>query len=199
MSQKREVGRLKAVGVLCCLIAFTNVACYNSYFISKTQLEKLESRAEQRQSVAVIIDGCDMTTGGAAPATSELVGPMLAQEGEGASDGGEAKAAAEPKDENIDPETGCPIVKVNTASPLRVVTTEGQNFRVTPFNFAVTDTQLVSPDYDLLLPIDNVEGAEVETFSGMKTGLMIGGGVVAAVATFVLIALNAEDDRGFGQ
>lgn len=197
MSERRDVSRWRAIGAVVCIVAFGNMACYNSYFISKPQLQKLEASVEQRSAVAVVVDGCDVAAG--ASPTSALAGPRMAQaEGEAGSDGGEA-AAGEAVEEGIDPATGCPTVKVNTASPLRVVTTEGSTFRVTPFNFAMTDSQLVSPDYDLLLPIDEVEGAEVQTFSGLKTGLMIGGGVATAVATFVILALTAGEERGFGQ
>lgn len=100
--------------------------------------------------------------------------------------------------EGIDPVTGCPTVQVNTASPIRVLDTDGQTYRVTPFNFAVTESQLVSPDYDLLLPIDQVQGAEVQTFSGFKTGLFIGGVAAAAIGGFLAISLTAGEERGFG-
>ena len=89
-------------------------------------------------------------------------------------------------------------MSVNTASPIRVLDKEGNKYRVTPFNFAVTDTQVVAPDYGLLLPIGEVEGAEIQTFSGLKTGLMIGGGALLAVGGFVLLALTAPEERGFG-
>ncbi len=189
-------GSMTPVLVICALLACGQTACYNKYFISKPQLEKLESRVDQQANVAVIIDGCDVA---ANPAEGGLAGPRIAEAAaEGASDGGEAKVESQAA-ENIDPATGCPTVKVNTSSPLKVVTTTGSAYRVTPFNFSMTDTQLVSPDYDLLLAITDVEGAEVQTFSGWKTGLTIGGGVVAAVATFAIISLTADADRGFGQ
>jgi hypothetical protein len=168
--------------------------CYNTYFISKPQLEMLEASVEQKASVKVIIDGCDET----AAATSSRISPavLLAEaEGETATD---AAAPVAELDDDIDPETGCPTVRLNTASPLRVITNDGLYHRVTPFNFAMTDTQLVSPDYDLLLPIAEVDGAEVQTFSGWKTTLFIGGAVTAAAATFLVITLTAEEERGFG-
>jgi hypothetical protein len=173
-------------------------ACYNKYFISKAQLEKLEAKVDQHSAVSVIIDGCDMAI---APATSAIPGSLVADgSGDAAADAGApATEGTAEVDENIDPKTGCPQVKVNTASPLKVVTKDGVAHRVTPFNFAMTGSQLVSPDYDLLLSINDVEGAEVQTFSGWKTGITIGGGIVAAVATFVVISLTAGEERGFGQ
>ena len=100
---------------------------------------------------------------------------------------------------NIDPKTGCPVVAVNTASPMYVLTEGGEKLRVTPFNFAVTDTQVVAPDYDLLVPISDVKGGEVQTFSGWKTGLMIAGVTALAVGFFVGIQLTADEERELGQ
>jgi hypothetical protein len=178
------------------VIATVQMGCYNTYFISKPQLGKMQASVEQKASVKVIIDGCDEA---ATKPEAQRVAPaaILAQgEGETATD---ATAAPEaPVDDAIDPETGCATVRLSTASPLRVITTDGVYHRVTPFNFAMTDSQLVSPDYDLLLPIDAVDGAEVQTFSGWKTGLLIGGSVAAAVTTFVVISVTAGEERGFG-
>jgi hypothetical protein len=186
--------RLHTAAALCVLVCFTQVACYNKYTISPAQLAKLEASAEQKNSVAVVVDNCDVGK------TTRLMGESVevVAEGEGATDGGAAAAKEAPAQENIDPQTGCPTVSVNTASPIRVLDKEGNKYRVTPFNFAVTDTQVVAPDYGLLLPIGEVEGAEIQTFSGLKTGLMIGGGALLAVGGFVLLALTAPEERGFG-
>ncbi len=183
--------------VLTVAIATVQMGCYNTYFISKPQLGNLEATVEQKASVRVIIDGCDEAAAGAESRVEPSV-LMAAGEGETATDA-PAEAAGAPVDEDIDPKTGCATVRLNTASPLRVITTDGVYHRVTPFNFAMTDSQLVSPDYDLLLAIDQVDGAEVQTFSGWKTGLFIGGSVAAAVAIFVGISVTADKERGFGQ
>lgn len=181
-------------------VAMVHMGCYNTYFISKPQLNNLESSVEQKASVKVIIDGCDEEAAGTSGARVEPSVLVAAGEGETATDAPvDAGEAAEPADDNIDPETGCPTVRLNTASPLRVITKDGVYHRVTPFNFAMTDSQLVSPDYDLLLAVDDVDGAEVQTFSGWKTGLFVGGAVATAAATFIVIAVTAGEERGFGQ
>ncbi|MBH23873.1 MAG: hypothetical protein CMH57_05335 [Myxococcales bacterium] len=176
----------------------THAACYNTYFISKNQMEKLEAKVAQEEAVKVIVDGCDTgAAGGAWVQPGDAIHAMIAEADAAATDdGGAAKPAA---DEGIDPETGCPVVKVNTASPMYVVTNSGEKLRVTPFNFAVTDTQVVSPDYDLLVPISDVKGGEVQTFSGWKTGLMIAGVTALAVGFFVGITLQAGDERQLGE
>lgn len=196
--------RTREITALIVLVALTQLACYNRHFISTPQLAKLEATVDQKESVAVIVDGCDE-----AKATSqrEVPGVLVAQaEGETATDGAPAESGAaaggesdKASVEGIDPETGCPTVRVNTASPLNVITQSGGVVRVTPFNFAVTDTQVVSPDYDLLLPIADVRGAEVQTFSGWKTTALITGALAVGVGLFVGIALGAEDERALGQ
>lgn len=192
------------------LMALTQIACYNQHFISTTQLAKLEATVEQKQAVSVIIEGCDSQN---APKASRLApevdGTLVAQDEGVATDAPPAESpapaapaaegAAAPTEDGIDPATGCPTVVVNTASPLNVVTQNGQRLRVTPFNFAVTDTQLVSPDYDLLLAIDDVAGAEIQTFSGWKTAALITGALSVGVGLFVGIALTAGEERGLGE
>ncbi len=196
MKLSTREARLGCLLLVSGVVMLTHTACYNQHFISKTQLEKLESAVDHREDVSVIIDNCDSS----ASASSDT-GVRLA-EGEGGTDtaatasSGDAAVAAV---EGIDPETGCPVVTVDTASPMRVVTVDGERRRVTPFNFAVTDTQLVSPDYDLLLPIDQVSGAEVQISRGWKTGLFIGGVASAGAASFVLLLITAGDERGLGQ
>ena len=182
--------------VLVTAVALIQTGCYNTYFISKPQLGNLKSTVEQKASVKVIIDGCDED---AAAGAARVAPSAIVAQADGAAATDAATDAGDPVDDNIDPETGCLTVRLNTASPLRVITNDGAYHRVTPFNFAMTDSQLVSPDYDLLLPIDSVDGAEVQTFSGWKTGLFIGGAVATAVATFVVISVTAGEERGFGQ
>ncbi|MEL6182596.1 MAG: hypothetical protein AAFS10_26805 [Myxococcota bacterium] len=180
----------------------THAACYNTYFISKNQMEKLEAKVAQEEAVKIIVDGCDTAaTGGAQLLPGDAIHAMLAEaEAATTDDGSGAAAASKPATpDDIDPETGCPVVAVNTASPMYVLTNGGEKLRVTPFNFAVTDTQVVSPDYDLLVPIDEVKGGEVQTFSGWKTGLMIAGVTALAVGFFVGIQLQAGDERQLGQ
>jgi len=190
--------KVRATASLVAMVAMSMAltGCYNTYFISKPQLQRLEATVEQKASVKVIIDGCDESS---VPANTRVEPQALVAEGEAATaTDADTSAPADEVDDDIDPETGCPTVRLNTASPLRVITNDGQYHRVTPFNFAMTDTQLVSPDYNLLLAIAEVDGAEVQTFSGWKTGLFIGGSVAAAAAIFAVISLTAEEERGFG-
>ncbi len=190
------------------LASFGQVACYNTYFIDKSELEKLESQVEQKEVVVVNGDCSDAASASAeqsdektAYRSLELDGTQWAQAGEGeeaatASDATGAKEGAE-ADESGRPD--CTQVPVSTANPVNVVTEDGQNYRVTPFNFMMSEQQIVSPEYDLLLSLDEVEGGEVREFSTWKT-IGLGAGVTAvAVGTVVGIMLVAPESKGFAQ
>jgi hypothetical protein len=93
--------------------------------------------------------------------------------------------------------TGCERVPVSTANSVNVVSTSGESFRVTPFNFMMSEQQIVSPEYDLLMGLNQVKGAEVREFSTWKTVATIVGVSAVAVGTFVGISLLAPEGKGF--
>lgn len=207
------------------LASFTQVACYNSYFIDKTELEKLESTVEP-QEVVTIYGDCPS---GSVASVFEM-GPVYAQADEaapaeeepGATDddvmseieevtgGNETKSDAtsteaetkkgEKKSKKGAPlpanRAGCTQVDVSTSNALKVVTTTG-NQRVTPFNFIMSGGQLVSPEYDVLVRLDDVQGAKVQEFSTWKTIGTIVGVSAIAIGTFVGISILAPDSGGF--
>jgi hypothetical protein len=171
---------------LVALTAFSQVACYNTYFISKNELAKLESDVEPREVVEVL---GDCPGRGTAYRSLELDGTQWAAvEGQAAqaSDGSNAASTG-----------GCTSVPVSTANALYVVTNGGGLHRVTPFNFVMSDTQLVSPEYDLLLSLNEVEGAQVKQFSAWKTFGTIGAVSAIAIGTFVGISILTPDSSGF--
>jgi len=81
-------------------------------------------------------------------------------------------------------------VTVSATTPIKVQTAARQ-FSVSPFNFALTESQLVAPDYDLLLSREDVTGAVVSEFNPTKTWTLAAGGLLAAVGTFVLIGASS--------
>jgi hypothetical protein len=85
----------------------------------------------------------------------------------------------------------CRQIKVSATNPVSVMTKDGQEHRVTPFNFMMSKSQLVSPEYDKLLPRDNIKEAEVRRFSTWKTVGTIVGVSGAAIGTFVAISVLA--------
>jgi hypothetical protein len=80
-------------------------------------------------------------------------------------------------------------VEISPETPLEVQVGSGDTYRITPFNFLLNESQLVSPDYDLLLQADAVQGAQVREISYGKTWGLIGGVTAAVIAGFVVVAV----------
>jgi len=195
--------RVQRLTALITIAAFTQTACYNTYFISKSELEKLESSVEPKEIVEVYGD-CPKTAlwDSPMPAYAEAV-ESETEEGEGP---GEEVATDAPEPMRAEAATtapssydGCTQVKVSTANALFIKTTDGEMKRVTPFNFIMSQGQIVSPEYDLLERLDNVEGAEVDQFSTWKTVGTIAAVSVVAIGTFVGISLLAPESGGFNR
>ncbi len=163
---------------------FINLACFSSYRISTTQLETMQTGFEAEE-VYVIVDGCGEESATARPLRLAQADDDIPEE-------------INPYEDGIDPDTGCPVVRVSPTSPVSVVTNSGSSHRITPFNFTLGNTQLISPDYDLLLPRADLAGAEVDVFSTGKTLGLIAAGVAVAVGSFVAIMLIAPPERGLG-
>ena len=58
---------------------------------------------------------------------------------------------------------------------------------MTPFNFRISQTQLVASDRDTLLAVNGIESYEVDHLSTWKTVLLASGG--AAIAAGVILAI----------
>ena len=179
---------------LLAIAGMTQAACYNTYFIDKGELEKLESDVEQREVVTVNAD----CSGASASNSNQLEGTVWAQAESEAPDETASDATASGKAEaEASGRAGCTSVPVSTANPVTVVTESGNEYRVTPFNFMMSQSQLVSPEYDLLLSLKQVKGAEVQQFSTLKTTATIVGVSAVAIGTFVGISILAPDSGGF--
>jgi len=182
--------------------AFSQFACYNTYFIQKPELQKLESQVEQQEVVVVYGDCNDAASAsnavqmdGTMWAEAAAVPADAAPQAEGAETASDATSTV--GGEAPVERAGCTRVPVSTANAVNVVSTEGETFRVTPFNFMMSDQQIVSPEYDLLMSLDQVKGAEVQEFSTWKTVATIVGVSVVAIGTFVGISVLAPDGKGF--
>jgi hypothetical protein len=75
-----------------------------------------------------------------------------------------------------------------------LTTKDGLLHRVTPFYFHMNDTQLVSPDYGILVDRAEVKTAEVRTLSSGGTIALVVGIAAIAAGTFLAIQLTAGDD-----
>ncbi len=197
-----DVARRLVAGLL--VVMVSQLGCYNNYFVTKSELQKLESTVEPKE-VVTVQGNCKGARAGLTPEEHAPDSKLLAQadeasgEGETASDATGGSNGSESSGEEKTASKNCVSVAVSTSNPIRVVTNGGEQFRVTPFNFEMTQTQLVSPEYDLLLSLDQVEGAEVKDFSTWKTVATIAGATVASVGTFVAISALAPDQSGFSE
>lgn len=178
------------------IAAFMQAGCYNSYFISKDELEKLESGVEIKEVVTVQGDcpsvktASDSATDGEETAAKSDEGNAQ-DDGDTMADGKEAKSDATSKGSKG--KAGCTAVPVSTNNAIQVVKTNGEKFRVTPFNFMMSEQQLVSPEYDKLERLEDIRGAKVREFSTWKTVGTIVGVSVVTVGTFVTIGVLSPD------
>lgn len=184
------------------LVCFSQTACYNTYIIDTNELKKLEDSIEQKEIVMVYAD-CPASSAPAAPAAAtyrSLDGTMWAQAtpaGAGAETATDALPAVVMTKTEGAGRPGCTEVPVSTANTLQVVTTSDERKRVTPFNFFMSDTQLVSPEYDLLQPLNTIQGAEVREVSTGKTIAFVAGVALVTIGAFVGISVLAGEETGF--
>jgi len=68
----------------------------------------------------------------------------------------------------------------------------GKRYPITPFNFKLTESQLVASDRDYILDLNGLrEEAEVDHVSTWKTALLIGAGAAAVAGLIVLTVFTA--------
>lgn len=195
--------RVQRALALSTVLMVTQAACFNTYFIEKDELEKLESSVSQREVVQVYGDCGGSTAENPAPAASRNVraldGTMWAQADKGKTATPAASDATSTGEADTNARPGCVQIPVSTANTLTVVTTDDERLRVTPFNFIMDANQLVSPEYDLLRPLSEVKGAEVRQFSTWKTVATIVGVTLTTAGAFIAISTLAGQEGGFSQ
>ena len=177
---------LRNATALLALAMFTQTACYNTYFIEKDELRKLEASVDVREVVTVYGDCASVASASA----ERLDGSMWAQ-ADSADTAAPATSDATGTSEPVNERPECTPVNISAANTVKVLTADGVEYRITPFNFIMSQSQLVSPDYDVLLPLSVVEGAEVREFSTWKTVATAAGSTVLTVGAFVAISLLA--------
>ncbi len=90
-------------------------------------------------------------------------------------------------------------VLVDRETNLYVRSVGGRRYPVTPFNFKMTSSQLVASDRDTLLALGEISDYEVDHFSEVQTGILIGAGVLAVTALIVVTALTAGEKSFTGE
>jgi len=91
-------------------------------------------------------------------------------------------------------------ITVKDDTRLYVRSTGGKRYPITPFNFRLSESQLVASDRDYILDVNGLrETAEVDQLSKWKTGLWIAGGVAVFGVIVGLIAWASATSGGSSQ
>jgi agmatine/peptidylarginine deiminase len=90
-------------------------------------------------------------------------------------------------------------VAVRASTPIQLITESQGRRNISPFNFSLTNTQLIAPDYDLLLPRAQISGARIQEYNKGRTMMLVVGSVLAAGASFAVISVLAGSDSGPGE
>ncbi len=82
-------------------------------------------------------------------------------------------------------------LEVTRQSLLYVRSKGGRRYPITPFNFKVTSSQLVAPDRDYLLMLNQLHAYEIDVPSKGKTIALIAGGVAVAAGLIVVLIVTS--------
>lgn len=82
-------------------------------------------------------------------------------------------------------------ILVDRDTPIYVRSVGGRRYPVTPFNFKMTQSQLVASDRDTLLAIAELQDYEVDLFSDTQTILIISAGVAVVAGLIIITAITA--------
>jgi hypothetical protein len=87
-------------------------------------------------------------------------------------------------------------VTVTENSRVGVIDKEGVYYPISPFNFTISELQLVAPDEDLLLPRPAIEEANIKLIDPTMTSVLVGGVLVAIIGIAVGVVLTPSDCKG---
>jgi hypothetical protein len=81
-------------------------------------------------------------------------------------------------------------VAITENSRVGVTTTDGAYYPISPFNFTLSELQLVAPDEDLLLARPQIQQASIKLIDPTMTTALVGGVAAALIGGLVYIMLN---------
>lgn len=88
-------------------------------------------------------------------------------------------------------------IEVKDETRIFVRSQGGKRYPITPFNFQMTESQVVASDRDYILSLEGLEeNAEVDHMSTWKTAILISGGVVIVGTIVGLIAWASVSSGG---
>ena len=87
-------------------------------------------------------------------------------------------------------------VTVTENSRIGIVDMEGDYYPISPFNFTISDLQLVAPDEDLLLSRKQIDHANIKLIDPTMTTVLVGGTVTALIAAVLVVVLTPDQCEG---
>ena len=87
-------------------------------------------------------------------------------------------------------------ITITENSRVGVSDINGKYYSISPFNFTINNTQLVSPDEDLLLPTKAIEDANVKLVDPTNTALLIGSVAVVLIGAAIGVSVATPDCTG---
>ena len=87
-------------------------------------------------------------------------------------------------------------VTVTENSRIGVVDVDGGYHPISPFNFTISDLQLVAPDEDLLLSRKQIDHANIKLIDPTMTTVLVGGTVTALIAAVLVVVLTPDQCEG---
>lgn len=140
---------MKRIVSILLLISFFTFSCYNTYYIPRGELLKIQSSEEE----VVVVTAIDNKP-----------------------------------------------VQIKNDTRLFVRSAGGKRYQLTPFNFKITESQLVASDRDYLLALDGLkEYGEVDHVSTWKTALLIGGGAGVVAGLIIVVILTSGKKSWAGE
>ena len=88
-------------------------------------------------------------------------------------------------------------VAVDRNTALYVRSSGGRRYPVSPFNFKLSESQLVASDRDTLLMVNELQSYEADHLSTWQTVLLIAGGAAAVAGIIVGVVVSAGDKATF--
>jgi hypothetical protein len=93
---------------------------------------------------------------------------------------------------SIETESGMKVT-ITENSRVGVTTVDGVYHPISPFNFTLSELQLVAPDEDLLLARPQIANANIKLIDPTMTTVLVGGVALALIGGLVAIMLNPSE------
>ena len=87
-------------------------------------------------------------------------------------------------------------ITVTENSRLGIVDANNQYIAISPFNFTISDIQLVAPDEDRIIPNSQIKSATIKQINPTNTTILVAGTLAILVGAAVGVILSAPECEG---